>query len=158
MKQGILRMFTKRTRIIANILIISALLISGLSALTLGQMTTKPCDSCGMNVDSIGQARFSIVDAAGHQYVACCPVCALKLVKTYGEINITSFCDLNGPNFPITINAKQYGSVLTVNPQSALIILGGGCTKNRLVYNVAAADALLSQTNNGTSQVALSND
>jgi hypothetical protein len=152
MKQGLFRMFTKRTRIIANILIISALLISGLSALTFGQITTKPCDSCGMNVDAIGQARFKIVDAAGHQYVACCPVCALKMIKTYGELNITSFCDQNGPNFPITIIAKQYGSVLTVNPQSALIILGGGCPKNRLVYNVAAADALLASPNNGASQ------
>ena len=72
-------MFTKKTRIIVNILIISALFISGIAALTNGQMTTKPCDSCGMNVDAIGQARFKIVDAAGHQYVACCPVCALKL-------------------------------------------------------------------------------
>jgi hypothetical protein len=145
-------MFDKKTRIMTNILIISSLLFSGLATLTYGQMTTKPCDSCGMNVDAIGQARFNIVDAAGHQYVACCPVCALKLVKIYGELNITSFCDLNGPNYPITINAKQFGSVLTVNPQSALIILGGGCPKNRLVYNSAAADTLLSQTNNGTSK------
>ncbi len=145
-------MFTKKTRIVVNILIISALFISGITALTSGQMNTKPCDSCGMNVDAIGQARFKIVDVAGHQYVACCPVCALKLIKTYGELSITSFCDLNGPNYPITISAKQYGSVLTVNPQNAVIILGGGCTKNRLVYNAVAADVLLLPPNSGTSQ------
>ena len=145
-------MFTHKTKIIVNFLIISSLLLSGIAALTHGQITTKPCDSCGMNVDSIGQTRFKIVDASGHQYVACCPVCALKLIKTYGELTITSFCDFNGPNFPITISAKLSGSVLTVNPQSALVILGGGCTKNRLVYNAAAADALLVPPNNGASQ------
>ena len=105
-----------------------------------------------MNVDATGQERFRITDASGGQHVACCPICAFKLIKTYGELNITSFCDYNGPSFPITINTKQYGSVLTVNPQSAQVILGGGCTKNRLVYNSAAADALLAPPNNGTSK------
>jgi hypothetical protein len=152
MGQVISRMFTHKTKIIVNILIISSLLLSGIAALTYGQTSTKPCDSCGMNVDSIGQTRFKIVDASGHQYVACCPVCAFKLIKTYGELTITSFCDYNGPNYPITISAKQSGSVLTVNPQSALIILGGGCTKNRLVCNGAAADTLLAPPNNGGSQ------
>src|SRR3990172_9763888 len=136
-------MFTKRTRIIVNIFIISALLISGSATLTYGQMDTKPCDQCGMAVDSTGQARFRITDPSGGQHIACCPVCALKMVKTYGELTITSFCDYNGPNYPITINAKQNGSALTVNPQNAVIILGGGCAKNRLVFNAAAADALV---------------
>jgi hypothetical protein len=145
-------LLTKKVRIVANILIIAALLISGVASLTQGQMATKPCDACGMSVDAIGQARFKIVDTVGHQYVACCPVCALKLIKTYGELSISTFCDLNGPNYPITINAKQYGSVLTVNPQNAIIILGGGCPKNRLVFNAAAADALLASPNNGASQ------
>ncbi len=145
-------MFTKKPKIIVNFLIISALLLSGLATLTYGQMDTKPCDSCGMAVDATGQARFRIVDGSGGQHVACCPVCALKLVKTYGELIITSFCDYYGPNFPITIGAKQSGSVLTVNPQNALIILGGGCAKNRLVCNSAAADALLAPPNNGASQ------
>jgi hypothetical protein len=113
---------------------------------------TVPCDSCGMSVDATGQARFRIVDGSGSQHVACCPICAFKLIKTYGQLNITSFCDYNGPNYPITIMAKQNGSILTVNPQSALIILGGGCTKNRMVYDAEAANSLLSSPNNGTSK------
>ena len=44
-----------------------------------------------MSVDLIGQSRFKIVDSSGDQHIACCPVCALKLIKTYGELNITSF-------------------------------------------------------------------
>jgi hypothetical protein len=144
--------FNKKTRMIVNIVIISCLLVSGIAPFTNGQTDTKPCDSCGMTVDATGQARFRIFDGLGVQHVACCPVCALKLIKTYGELTITSFCDYNGQNYPITINAKQFGSVLTVNPQNALIILGGGCLKNRLVYDVAAADALLASPNNGSSQ------
>ena len=145
-------MIKHQTKIIVNIMIISSLLFSVFAGLTYGQSETKPCESCGMTVDATGQARFKITDAANNPHVACCPVCALKLVKTFGELKITSFCDYNGPSYPITINAKQSGSVLTINPQSALIILGGGCTKNRLVYNAAAAVALLAPPNNGSSQ------
>ena len=136
-------MLTLKFSTVFSCFAILALLISGLAGLTHGQVTTQPCEQCGMNVDATGQERFRITDASGGQHVACCPICAFKLIKTYGELTITSFCDYNGPTFPITINAKQYGSVLTVNPQSAQVILGGGCPKNRLVYNSAAADALL---------------
>jgi len=78
-------------------------------------------------------------------------MCALKLVKTYGELNITTFCDYYGPDYPITISAKGYGSEVSVSPTSALIILGGGCTKNRIVLNATAADLLLAPPNNGAS-------
>ncbi len=105
-----------------------------------------------MTVDSLGQARFKIYDASSIRHYACCPGCAFKLLKTYGELNITSFCDLNGPNYPITIVAKKYGSVATISPTSALVLMGGSCTKNRIVYNSAAADILLGPLHNGTSQ------
>ncbi len=105
-----------------------------------------------MELDATGQARYRIVDASGAQYVACCPICALKLQKTYGDINITSFCDYYGPNYPITIISKNNGTDVTVNPPDALIIAAGNCMKNRLVYNSSAADALLATPNNGTSK------
>jgi len=112
---------------------------------------TRPCDQCGMTIDAIGQVRFNIVDVNNTRHYACCPVCALKLIKTYGDLNITAFCDYNGPSYPITINAKGYGSEVSVSPTSALIILGGGCAKNRIVYNATAADLLLAPPNNGAS-------
>ena len=105
-----------------------------------------------MTIDTMGQARFKIFDANGTRHYGCCPMCTFKLLKTYGELNITSFCDLNGPNYPITITAKKNGSVATINPTSALIIAGGSCAKNRIVYNSAAADTLLGPQHNGTSQ------
>jgi hypothetical protein len=105
-----------------------------------------------MTLDATGIARYSIVDSSGRQYHACCPICAFKLIKTYGALDITSFCDYNGPSYPITISAKMNGSVLTITPQTAMVILGGSCSKNRLVYNSATADALLASPNNGSSK------
>ena len=138
---------------IHSILLISLILISNvvLAVPTIAQ-ETKPCEQCGMNVDSTGQARFKIIDANGQIHIACCPVCTFKMLKTNGQLTITSFCDYNGPSHPITITAKNYGSTLTVNPPTAQVILGGGCAKNRLVYNPAAADSLLVAPNNGQSQ------
>jgi hypothetical protein len=135
-----------------SILLIALLVFSSMPILIASAQTPVTCDQCGMTLDAMGLARYQIVDAGGHSYHACCPICAFKLIKTYGELNITSFCDYYGPSHPITINAKMNGSSLTVNPQTALVILGGSCSKNRLVYDSTAADALLAAPNNGTSQ------
>ena len=125
-----------------------------------GGGVTSVCEQCGMTVDVNGQGRFKIFDATGSLHIACCPICALKLQRTYGDLNITSFCDYYGPNYPITIIAKNNGTDVTVNPSEALIIAAGSCTKNRIVYNSSAADALLAPPNNGTSKwlSALTND
>jgi hypothetical protein len=61
-------------------------------------------------------------------------------------------CDYYGPNYPITIVAKNNGTDVTVLPSDALVIAGGSCTKNRIVYNSTAADLLLAPPNNGTSK------
>ena len=153
MRQVISIMFTHKTRIVSNLLIISLLLVSGLSALTYGQMGTGPkCDQCGMSLDATGVARYTIIDSNGASHLACCPICALRLQRSLGDITITSFCDYYGPSYPITIISKNNGTDVTVNPQGALVISAGGCTKNRLVYNSSAADALLALPNNGTSK------
>ncbi len=146
------RMFMHNVKNIANILLITLLLVSSLSALTQSQVTTLSCSQCGMDIDATGQARYRIVDASGVEYLACCPICALKLQRVHGDLNITSFCDYYGPNYPISIVSRNNGTAVTVNPPDALIIAAGSCLKNRLVYNSSAADALLASPNNGTSQ------
>ena len=113
---------------------------------------TKQCESCGMNVDATGQDRCRIVDENSITHVACCPVCALKLLKTYGALNYTHTCDYNGPSNTISIIAKNYGADVVVTPSTALVIVGGSCAKNRLVVDSASADALLAPPNNGTSK------
>jgi hypothetical protein len=142
-------MFTYKTRIIANILIISAILVSGLAALTYGQMTTQTCETCGMMVAPDAQMHLKVVDSTGTTHYVDCLTCALKLLKTHDEINITTNCDWNGPTYSITINLKDNVNLTNVTPPTALFI-DGGCTQNRVIYNQAAADALFAQ--NGTSQ------
>ena len=115
-------------------------------------MSGPKCDACGMSLDSTGVARYTIIDSNGISHLACCPICALKLQRSLGDINITSFCDYYGPSYPITIISKNNGTDVTVNPPDALVINAGGCTKNRLVYNSTASDALLAPPNNGTSK------
>ena len=133
-------------------IILPLILMLGAFTPVLAQTSDKECETCGMTVDSMGQERFKILDSNGTRHYACCPGCTFKLLKTYTELNITSFCDLKGPSYPITIVAKKAGSVATINPTSALIINGGSCAKNRIVYDSAAADELLGPSHNGTSQ------
>jgi hypothetical protein len=129
------------------------ILMMTLSLLGLGaaQTQTEDCEQCGMTVDATGQQRFVIIDQNGDNHIACCPICALKLLKTYPSLALTSFCDYHGPDYPILITATNHGKDVTVNPESAFIIVGGSCSKNRIVYDPEAADALLASPNNGTS-------
>jgi hypothetical protein len=135
-------------RFFANIVIITFLLVSGLATLTHGQMTTQTCETCGMMVAPDAQMHLKAVDSTGTTHYVDCLRCALKLLNTYNEINITTNCDWNGPTYAITINLTDYLNKTYVTPSTALFI-DGGCTKNRVVYNQAAADALIA--NNGTS-------
>jgi hypothetical protein len=144
----------KHNKAIPVVLISAILLSSMLLSLTptILAQSTIPCEQCGMELDAAGQARYVITDAGGNRHYACCPICAFKLIPKFGELNITTFCDYNGPSYPITIRASLNGTGLTLYPQTAIVILGGGCTKNRLVYDSASADALLAPPNNGTSR------
>ncbi len=95
-----------------------------------------------MTVETDAQTHINVVDSNGNIHYVECMKCAFKLVKNYAEINITANCDWYGPNYVITINLKNYVNTTTVNPPTAMLI-DGGCTKNRIVYNQDAAEALL---------------
>ena len=136
------------TRLAKVLLLILSISLFGLGV---AQAQTDECDQCGMTVDSTGKSRLVIVDSDGNSHIACCPICALKMLNYYPSLTISSFCDYRGSDYPIIITATNHGNSVTVDPESALIIAGGSCTKNRLVYNSEAADALLSPPNNGTS-------
>lgn len=106
-----------------------------------------------MTVASDSQAHFHVTDENGTRHYVECLKCAFKLLRTTcnginSQITITTNCDWNGPSSTITITLKNGVNSTTVNPPSALFI-DGGCTKNRIVYDQAAADNLLA--NNGYS-------
>jgi hypothetical protein len=124
-----------------------SLIFSALPA-TIGQ-TTQVCEQCGMTVNDVSLAHFKVVDSNGNLHYAECMMCALKLLIKYDSLNITTNCDWYGPSSIITVIAKQHGSATSVNPPTAMVIAGGGCAKNRIVYNQTAVNAILA--NNGTS-------
>jgi hypothetical protein len=138
------------------VMLIVLLMISASLTATFAQMQDMPsgagsqtCEQCGMTVAVDSQAYLKVTDANGTAHYVECIMCALKLLNNtkYDELNITTYCDWYGPNYTVTIMAKQHGSVVTTDPPNALvdarIIAGGGCTKNRVGYNQTAVDALI---------------
>ena len=104
---------------------------------------TQSCETCPMEVGVEAQEHFKVYDGNGTRHWVECIGCALKLLKTYDAVRIETYCDWYGPDYPIVADISQNGAVATVNPSTALILLGGGCTANRVAWNQTAADALL---------------
>lgn len=113
-----------------------------------GGVGSQICESCGMTVDSVSQAHLKVVDSTGTIHYVDCLKCALKLVPKYDSLNITATCDWYGPTNSINIVLKDHEDTVTVSPQSALFI-DGTCTKNRVLSNQTAVDAIFA--NNGRS-------
>lgn len=135
------------------ILLVATLAVLGSAQVSLAQMQmesdSKPCETCPMTVGEDAMKHLKVTDANSTRHYVECMGCALKLLKTYDTIHLETYCDWYGPNYPITIDISQHGAVTTVNPSTALLLIGGGCTGNRVAYNQTAADALLA---NGFSQ------
>ncbi len=110
------------------------------------------CEVCGMKVSPEAQARYLATDETGAVHYVECFMCALNLVKSYSQIHIVTSCDWYGPNYQITIDSKNFGNEVTVNPSAAMFLNGGSCVINRAAYNQTAVDALLV---NGFSQFTL---
>jgi len=96
-----------------------------------------------MEVGADAQEHFVVYDGNGTRHWVECIGCALKLLKTYDTVRIETYCDWYGPEYPVVADISQHGAVAIVNPSNTLILLGGGCTANRVAYNQTAADELL---------------
>lgn len=111
----------------------------------------KRCEACGMAIMPEMEQHLLIRDeATGERVYACCQGCALKLadpVRGCKEYTIQTFCDYFGPERKITINVKDYGNSVTVDPVTARLLLGAkvvkSCANNRFAYNQEAVDGLL---------------
>jgi hypothetical protein len=114
---------------------------AGLIGQSLAQ--TQTCETCPMQVGADAQQHFTVYDGDGTRHWVECIGCALKLLKTYDTIHIETYCDWYGPDYPVVAEISQQGAVTTVNPSTAVILMGGGCTANRVAYNQTAADELL---------------
>ena len=111
------------------------------------------CELCGMTVSLEAQARYLATDGTGTVHYVECFMCALNLVKEYSQVHIVTSCDWYGPGYAITVDSKNFGKEVTVDPSTAMFLNGGSCVINRAAYNQTAADMLLA---NGYSQFTLS--
>ena len=113
----------------------------------------KHCEACGMAIMPEMEQHLLIRDElTGQQVYACCQGCALKLadpVRGRKEYTIQTFCDYFGPERKITINVKDHGNSVTVDPVTARLLLGAkvvkSCANNRFAYNQEAVDGLLNK-------------
>ena len=143
-KAALMELLNLKKKLTLIAILISLLMISSSLAIAFGQMQgNKTCEACGMTAMADAPAQFKIKDANGTMHYAECLMCAFKLLKTYDQLNITTFCDWYGPNGTITIVAKDHGETVTCNGTTALFMNGGGCTKTRVAFNQTAAIALL---------------
>jgi hypothetical protein len=101
------------------------------------------CESCPMKVGAQAQEHLQVYDGNGTRHWVDCIGCALKLLNTYDTLHIETYCDWYGPNSTITIDISRHGASTTITPETALLLIGGGCTGNRVAYNQTAADNLL---------------
>jgi len=130
----------RKTAMIVVMLVVLPILGSiGTSA----AQSSQTCETCPMTVGDDALDHLKVTDGNGTRHYVECIGCALKLLKTYDTIRIETYCDWYGPDYKVTADISQHGATTTVNPQTALLLLGGGCTANRVAYNQTAADALL---------------
>ncbi len=102
-----------------------------------------------MDVSHDSQERYIITDGDGKTHYVECFMCALSLINDYKALQIQTYCDWYGSNYPITVTSVNYGGSVTVSPSTAIYIRGGSCVTARSAYNQTAADNLLT---NGFSQ------
>ena len=106
-----------------------------------------------MMVSPEAQVRYLATDETGTIHYVECFMCALNLVNAYSQVHIVTSCDWYGPNYTITVESKNFGKEVTVNPPTAMFLNGGSCVINRAAYNQTATEALLE---NGYSPYTLS--
>ena len=129
--------------------VLTILLLLCTFGITVAQLQTQDnspnCEVCPMKVGSDAQMHLQVYDGNGTRHYVECIGCALKLLKNYDTLYIKTYCDWYGPNYTITANITGHGAVTTINPPTALLLVGGGCTGNRVAYNQTAANELLSR-------------
>lgn len=106
------------------------------------------CPVCGMLITPEMMENFAITDVSTNQRLyVCCPGCALRLVAAYPNLHIEMLDSWYGKAAPKIVIEIRNGSVVSVTPESARILLGGkitgSCSHNRIAINETSAALLL---------------
>lgn len=116
------------------------------------------CPACGMLITTEMMENFYVVDAdTGQRLYACCPGCMLRLVAKWPNLRIEALDSWYGKAAPKIIIEIRNGTVISVTPESARLLLGAkitkSCSHNRIAINETSARLLLEKGYNPNNPV-----
>jgi hypothetical protein len=109
---------------------------------------TPRCEACGMIITPEMDANIKMIDLDTNQRVwTCCPGCMLRSVVAHPNVHIEALDSWYGTSAPKIVIEIRNGSVVSVTPDTARILLGSkvvkSCANNRIAINETSAALLL---------------
>ncbi|MEN3006108.1 MAG: hypothetical protein ABC505_00840 [Candidatus Methanosuratincola petrocarbonis] len=139
----------KKSIIMPLVFVIVAAAIIGSSAYLYFQYYATPrCEACGMLITPEMDRNIVMVDAdTGQRIWTCCAGCMLRSIAAHPNVNITALDSWYGTSAPSIQIIIRNGSVVSVTPDTARILLGAkivaSCANNRIAINQTSVDLLL---------------
>ncbi|MBC7120311.1 MAG: hypothetical protein H5T33_01830 [Candidatus Methanosuratus sp.] len=131
------------------LLVIVAAAIMGSSGYLYFQYYATPrCEACGMLITPEMDRNIIMIDVdTGQRIWTCCPGCMLRSVAAHPNVNITALDSWYGTSAASIQIIIRNGSVVSVEPETARILLGSkvvaSCANNRIAINSTSIELLL---------------
>ncbi|MEN3035544.1 MAG: hypothetical protein ABC537_04500 [Candidatus Methanosuratincola sp.] len=138
----------KKSIIMPIVFVIVAAAILGSSGYLYFQYYATPrCEVCGMLITPEMERNIVMIDVdTGQRIWTCCPGCMLRSVAAHPNVNITALDSWYGTSAPSIQIIIRNGSVVSVTPDTARILLGAmivpSCANNRIAINQTSIDLL----------------
>lgn len=102
------------------------------------------CHRCGMAIEK-NDRIITVTWVEEEPWYECCPMCALIDIIETGKGNsaIIAFCNKTGQQIKISIENNQ---IVKMEPQSAILLVGGSCPKNKIFYTEDYAMQFITET------------
>ncbi len=140
--------------------VVAAAIIGSSGYLYLQYYATPRCEACGMLITPEMERNIVMYDAnTGQRIWTCCPGCMLRSVAAHPNVNITALDSWYGTSAPTITIIIRNGSVVSVTPDTARILLGTkivqSCANNRIAINSTSAQLLLDNGYNPNNPLAV---
>ncbi len=136
-----------KNSVLVGVVVVAALLIGASGYLYYQEYSRSRCEACGMAITTESEANYEIFDASTNKRLwACCSGCMLRLAAAHPDMHIDALDSWYGESAQkISIDIAD-GSVSSVSPDTALIVLGSkvtnSCVSNRIALNQTSAQLL----------------
>jgi hypothetical protein len=133
--------------VLVGVIVVAALLVGASGYLFYQDYSRPRCEACGMVISAESDANYRINDTSTNQKLwACCSGCMLRLAAAHPDMHIDALDSWYGESVQkISIDIAD-GSVSSVSPDTALIVLGSkvtnSCASNRIALNQTSAQLL----------------